>query len=402
MQPGSERQPMREHIGIAVDGGGVRGTIVAHGLIALEEMLGTRPLIDDPRVKVVAGTSTGSLIAAALALGMTGEEILDLYHTVGERAFSKPGPLRPVGKSLPLLGNVRLPNRVARLIERLPGGVGEFLAYLLMPARYSFDPLRQILHETLVGRPGIGWGPTLGEMGAALRAKPNAPTLIVTAVEVAARQTRFLKSTPGETYQHMKLIDALLASSSVPTYFPPIPLPPDDPAKKPNRWLVDGGVGNFGNPALVVAWELCDPRGTRRYDPADVSIISFGTGYVPPDVYRRTYGSAAKWWALDWAAHVTDLFIEDAIREQTRNIPAYYPGIDLRRYQVELDRVVRADDFELIDTVLDEKGRQMQDIVREDAHVLRTAPAVQRDDHDPERVLNAATARMIRRRPGQN
>ncbi len=396
MQPGSQRQPVREHIGIAVDGGGVRGTIVAHGLIALEDVLGTRPLIDDPRVKVIAGTSTGSLIAAALALGMTGEEILNLYHTVGERAFSKPGPLRPAGKQIPLLGNARLPDRLVRLIERVPLGIGEFLTYVLMPARYSFDPLRQILHETLVGRPGIGWDPTLGEMGVYLRSKPNAPTLIVTAVEVAARQTRFLKSTPGETYQDMKLIDALLASSSVPTYFPPIPLPPDDPAQKPDRWLVDGGVGNFGNPALVVAWELCDPRGLRRYDPSTVSVISFGTGYVPPDVYRRTYGGAAQWWALDWAIRVTDLFIEDAIREQSRNIPAYYPGIDLRRYQVELDRVVAADDFKLIDTLLDEKGREMQDIVQRDEHVLRTAPAIQRLDHDPERILNAATARMIR------
>ncbi|RPI97852.1 MAG: patatin, partial [Chloroflexi bacterium] len=67
---------IRENVGIAVDGGGVRGTIVAHGLIELENILGTRPLINDPRVKVVAGTSTGSLIAAALAIGMTGEEIL--------------------------------------------------------------------------------------------------------------------------------------------------------------------------------------------------------------------------------------------------------------------------------------------------------------------------------------
>ena len=38
---------LRKHIGIAIDGGGVRGAIVAHGIIELENILGTRPLIDD-------------------------------------------------------------------------------------------------------------------------------------------------------------------------------------------------------------------------------------------------------------------------------------------------------------------------------------------------------------------
>lgn len=397
MQPHTRPEPFREHIGIAIDGGGVRGTIVAHGLIALEEVLGSRPLIDDPRVKVVAGTSTGALIAAGLALGMTGAEILALYKTVGERAFSQAGPLRPLGKSIPLLSRARLPIRLVRALTRLPLGIGEFVLYLLMPARYSFDPLRRILHEAMVGRPGIGWDPTLGELGEYLRGKPNAPTLIITAAEVAARQTRFLKTTPGETYRHMKLVDALLASSCIPTYFPPIELPAQDPRQHTDRWLVDGGVGNFGNPALVVAWEMCDPRNVaRRYDPATVSLISFGTGYVPPEVYARTYGRVPGWWALEWAERVTDLFTDDAIREQTRNIPGYYPGIDLRRYQVTLDRVIDPDEFGLIDTVLTEQGRVMYELVREDAHALRAAPSVTRDGRDPERILNAATARMIR------
>jgi len=70
---GDNAYGIREHIGVAVDGGGVRGAIVAQGIIELERLLGVDRLIDSPRVKVFAGTSTGSLIAVALAAGLSGE-----------------------------------------------------------------------------------------------------------------------------------------------------------------------------------------------------------------------------------------------------------------------------------------------------------------------------------------
>ena len=53
----------RDNIAIAIDGGGVKGAMVAYGIIELEKYLGLeegQPLISDPRVKVLAGTSTGA------------------------------------------------------------------------------------------------------------------------------------------------------------------------------------------------------------------------------------------------------------------------------------------------------------------------------------------------------
>jgi hypothetical protein len=46
---------IRENIGIAVDGGGIRGAIVARGLIELEEIPDVKHLVDSPCLKVVAG-----------------------------------------------------------------------------------------------------------------------------------------------------------------------------------------------------------------------------------------------------------------------------------------------------------------------------------------------------------
>jgi predicted acylesterase/phospholipase RssA len=385
---------IREHIGIAVDGGGVRGTIVAHGLIELEEILGTRPLINDPRVKVIAGTSTGSLIAAALAIGMTGEQILALYKVLGENAFSKAGTIRPFGKSIPLLRQMRFPIQVVRLMQRW--AATDFLLYLLMPARYSFDPLRQMMRDTLkTYQPALGDNPTLGELGNFLHTKPNQPTLIITAVDAAARQTLFLKTVSGSDFGQMRLIDALLASSAIPTYFDPLPFRlPTDSAP---RWLVDGGVGNYGNPALVVAWELADPRNSdRHYDPSTVTLYSFGTGHVSAAIYENTYGKARDWWALEWANHIPDLFLDDIIREQSRNIIAQYPGIDLRRFQVPLDRVIAADRWDLINTYLFDRGQELRRLIREDRHALKPQRS---EAYDPEHIMNTATARIVKSQP---
>jgi predicted acylesterase/phospholipase RssA len=362
-------QSVRENIGIAVDGGGIKGLIVAHGLIALEEMLGSSPLIDDPRVKVIAGTSTGALIAAGLAVGLTGEEILSLYQETGKQIFSKSGRVRPFGWNIPLLNLVRLPTPVLRFLVKSAGPLGDLLALALLPVQYSPDPLRDLVETILEKHPAPNSDPTLAELGEFLRQKPNDPRVIMTAVEVVARKTHFLKTSEDEQYGHMKLTDAILASSALPTGFPPVKLPEKDAAME--RWLVDGGVGNFGNPAYVVAWELCDPLSQNPVSPGDVTLYSFGTGHVPVKVFRKAYGPVTRWWALDWAERAPDLFTDDAIREQSRRVVANYNGIDLRRFQVALAQAIDADGVSEIDKALREKGLEMRERVRNNQHALR-------------------------------
>ena len=101
---------------------------------------------------------------------------------------------------------------------------------------------------------------------------------------------------------------------------------------------MDGGVGNFGNPALVVAWELCDdlnPDPVRHYKPEETTIFSFGTGIPSKTINEKLYGKANRWWALDWIPRVLDLFMASAIQQQSRNVVTTYKGIDLRRFLIE-------------------------------------------------------------------
>lgn len=383
----SAQVPIRDHVGIAVDGGGIKGVMVARALMELEKLLGVERLIDSPKVKAIAGTSTGSLLAFGIAAGMSAKELLDLYEGLGASVFSKGGQIRPLGNTIPFLSNLHFPARWIQAMRRLPGGIGDILLYPLLPARYSFDPLRATLHDLIAKRvPAYlpNNNPTLRELGEHLAANGRDATVIITTADTASRETHFLKTNAGERYYYMPVVDAVLASSAIPTYWEPVPL--KDQNGKQISQLVDGGVGNFGNPAFVVAWELCSPANpdaSRRYDPADVSIFSFGTGTVSAETFRKIHGNPRNWWALQWSSRALDLFMDSALREQSRTVVQSFPGIDLRRFQVAFDQGIGADRFDLVDTVLKEKGIEMQQRVAENIHALQANPAYR---YDPEGI----------------
>src|SRR5256885_10229620 len=84
----------RRHVAIAIDGGGIKGLIVAKALAALEkELTGDQPLITYPGLKILTGTSTGALITAGIAAGMRAADIVQLYINSGAKAFP---PLLPL------------------------------------------------------------------------------------------------------------------------------------------------------------------------------------------------------------------------------------------------------------------------------------------------------------------
>ena len=71
---------------LAVDGGGIWGVIPALILAAIEEQ--TKQPIGD-FFDLIAGTSTGGIIAIGLGMGMRASEILDLYVEQGPIIFGQ-------------------------------------------------------------------------------------------------------------------------------------------------------------------------------------------------------------------------------------------------------------------------------------------------------------------------
>ena len=84
---------------LALDGGGVRGLVTAIILERLEQKLREhhpdKPMQD--YFDVIAGTSTGSLIACAVSLGLSASEIKDFYLHNSQIIFP---PIRIIVHSL--------------------------------------------------------------------------------------------------------------------------------------------------------------------------------------------------------------------------------------------------------------------------------------------------------------
>ena len=71
---------------LAIDGGGIRGVFPAAFLASLEERC-ERPIGE--YFDLIAGTSTGGIIAIGLALGLPAKDILDLYEQKGPAIFAQ-------------------------------------------------------------------------------------------------------------------------------------------------------------------------------------------------------------------------------------------------------------------------------------------------------------------------
>ncbi|WP_163991138.1 CBASS cGAMP-activated phospholipase [Pyxidicoccus caerfyrddinensis] len=71
---------------LALDGGGIRGILTAACLAYVEEHLQIRIV---KHLRLLTGTSTGAIIALALASGMSAKEALEAYKTAGPLIFGR-------------------------------------------------------------------------------------------------------------------------------------------------------------------------------------------------------------------------------------------------------------------------------------------------------------------------
>ncbi len=202
-------KPLRKNVAIAIDGGGIRGIIVTKALATLERQL-RKPVHDIFRL--AAGTSTGSIISAGIAAGLSAATMHRLYISLGASIFKKSW---------------------------------RTVFWPLTRFRYPNGPLAKALNEYIGTR----------KMGDFWMATP--PTdVVITTFDLLSNKTCFVKPWKPE-YQDWPVIMAVLASSSVPTYFPVVA----------DRY-VDGGVGSYANPCYLAAYEaqFCLQMGSEGDD----------------------------------------------------------------------------------------------------------------------------------------
>ncbi len=272
-------KPFRKNVAIAIDGGGIRGVIVTKALSLLESRLG-KPVHDIFRL--AAGTSTGSIISAGIASGLTAVQMHQLYLSLGETIFKK---------------------------------TWRTFFWPLTRYRFPHEPLADALRENLGDK-------KMGDFWTA-----NPPTdVVITTFDLLANKTCFVKPWKRE-YKYWPVIRAVLASSSIPTYFPVVA----------GRY-VDGGVGSYANPCYLAAYEACF---CLKWDPSETTLISLGTGRDPKSVKS---GEPERFMAWDWLTPTLDAFLASAADQQVHIVDTFFQGMDFRRFQVDLKEALPLDD----------------------------------------------------------
>jgi len=183
---------------LAVDGGGIRGLIPALVLAEIERRTG-RGIAS--MVDLIAGTSTGGIIACGLAKPdpLSANEIAAIYEEDGPKIFDR---------------------SALKVITSANGYLDE---------RYDSDGLVESLRRHL------------GDA----RLPEATPPVLLTVYDLEARHALLLSS------EDLSMVDAAHATSAAPTYF--------EPVRIGNRTLVDGGVFAI-NPAVFAYIESDAPE----------------------------------------------------------------------------------------------------------------------------------------------
>lgn len=240
---------------LALDGGGVRGILTIGYLERIEEILRKRHG-DSDRFRLchyfdlIAGTSTGAIIAACLAKGLSAKEIRTLYETLGAEVF------RPSRFNVPFVH-----------------------------ARYNEKHLQNYLKDRFQDN-------TLGSQSIQTGLLVVTKNLTTGSVWPMTNnpKDRFFTAGPGDDFlsnEDYWLRRVVRASTAAPIFFKPESI---EIAHKGGKTVkgdfVDGGVSPHNNPSLL-ALQLVALDGFNLkwpLDPDKLLLVSVGTGMAEPGV----------------------------------------------------------------------------------------------------------------------
>lgn len=312
---------MREKFKIlSLDGGGVRGYLTTKILANVELYLQRARNCDTPIGRyfdLLAGTSTGGIIALALAAGQSARTIASLYEEHLPRVFGR---------------------------SRRRG----VFASLIRP-RYNESVLRSSIDAIFQGR-------TLVDIFT---------DVCITSVDLENGSPRFHKSdylVRDDPRCNEQLIDVALATTAAPTFFPAHSM-------KHSANLADGGLC-ANNPSMValidaLQFERPSKRGTPR--PAsleDIVMLSIGTGEKPRMPFNVSTVARGGWW--QWKHPV--YFLEILYQAQSEMTDFQMKVLLQDRYlriNPDLKFAMRLDDVDKLDQL-----KNLADIMREHERFL--------------------------------
>lgn len=270
---------------LSIDGGGIRGLMPARFLAELERRTG-KPIAS--LFDLMAGTSTGGILAIGLLHGIPAKDLADLYARRGHDIFD------------------------ADLARRIGTADG------LTAPKYSASSLEAIL---------------IGLLGNTWLSETKGPELLIPAYSITTPEAYFFKSwkargTKLDAGDDQNALDFPLwqiarATSAAPSYFAPATV---TPMKGDPQTMVDGGL--FANNPAACALASAD-----RLWPKDWSIVvALGTGAleIPLDAKE-----ASTWGAIGWLPHIVDLMMDGAADSENYKVTAQLEA-DYYRYTPDM------------------------------------------------------------------
>jgi len=278
---------------LCIDGGGIRGLIPALVLAEIEQRTGRRvaELVD-----LIAGTSTGGILACALTRPgpdgrplYTAQELAGIYVEEGPKIFHR---------------------SLLKRIFSVDGWVDE---------RYEDDGLNGALARYL------------GEA----RLSDAVTDLFVTAYDISGRFAFFFRSARArdDPAYDFPLVQVGRATAAAPSYFEPTEV--TDIAGSRTYPLIDGGVYAV-NPSMCAFADVA-----AGGDPAGLELmLSLGTG---EHMRAYTFERARRWGQLEWARPVLDM-VFDGVADTIEFEAGTLMGDRYVRLQTELN--VASDDLD--------------------------------------------------------
>ncbi|MHC1945044.1 patatin-like phospholipase family protein [Bradyrhizobium sp. UFLA06-06] len=234
---------------LALDGGGIRGILTLEYVSAIEAMLrkrfGNSDLLLCDYFDLIGGTSTGSIIAAGLACGMTADALKQLYRGIGTDVFR-----------------------------------GSFWRRGLLAPKFKSDALQHALDAQLGADTSLGSDRIrTGLMIMTKRLDTGSPWPLHNHPDAI-----FAKQDGG-----LRLTQVVRASTAAPTYFSPQEITISSRSGGAvSGAFVDGGVSPFNDPALqLLMLASLHGHGFRWPTGRDnLLLISAGTG-----VFKSTFST---------------------------------------------------------------------------------------------------------------
>jgi patatin-like phospholipase/acyl hydrolase len=269
----------------------------------------------------VAGTSTGAILASAIAAGVPASRILDFYVNRTKEIFTQ-NPLK-------------------------------FVKLVLFGSMYSTEQLHTLIAEAL--GPAQAW--TLND---------SPINILLTAKRISdGMPWYFVRDNPKNAgcTGHLGLADCTTASAAAPTFFQPWTIAETSihPPCERVGTLVDGAVGVTGNPvyqACIEAFEY-----TQGFSPADTITVSLGTGKFK---HRKEPA-----WIGGWLEWILAELLESPGEQQTEFTWRHFPEMRFYRIDSELKEDIGLDDARDIGRLV-EYGEQLAALIDWDAILAGT------------------------------